>query len=95
MQNIKKSSESDIRERTRLILDWDKPFARYDPYRIRRFSGGSTCSSDSSEPSPSSVSSIPGSPNPAVRSARDIQIFEELRRFVPTIRPDKNAFRVK
>ncbi|KAK6044170.1 hypothetical protein COOONC_18325, partial [Cooperia oncophora] len=86
-----RSPGSVLRERTRLILDWDKPSTRHHPYRMRRLSCGSTCSSDSSQPSPSSVSSLPDSPHPAMRTVRDIQVFEKLRRFVPTISSERNA----
>ncbi|VDM71891.1 unnamed protein product, partial [Strongylus vulgaris] len=61
---------------------------------MRRLSGGSTCSSDCSQPSPSSVSSLPDSPHPAMRTTRDIQIFERLRRFVPSISSERNAFMI-
>ncbi|KAK6741136.1 hypothetical protein RB195_009161 [Necator americanus] len=96
MQKSQRSPTSGavIRERTRLILDWDKPSTRHHPYRTRRLSGGSTCSSDCSQPSPSSVSSLPDSPHPAIRTSRDIQIFERLRRFVPSISSERNAFRM-
>ncbi|WKY00030.1 hypothetical protein Q1695_014706 [Nippostrongylus brasiliensis] len=93
-KSTNRTSGSVLRERTRLILDWDKPSARHHPYRVRRLSGGSTCSTDSSQPSPSSVSSLPDSPHPAMRTARDIQVFERLRRFVPSLSSETNAFRI-
>ncbi|WKY00071.1 hypothetical protein Q1695_014725 [Nippostrongylus brasiliensis] len=93
-KSTNRTSGSVLRERTRLILDWDKPSARHHPYRVRRLSGGSTCSTDSSQPSPSSVSSLPDSPHPAMRTARDIQVFERLRRFVPSLSSERNAFRI-
>ncbi|VDO20489.1 hypothetical protein V3C99_001765 [Haemonchus contortus] len=94
MPKSTRSPGSALRERTRLILDWDKPSSRHHPYRMRRLSCGSTCSSDSSQPSPSSVSSLPDSPHPAMRTARDVQIFERLRQVVPTISSERNAFRI-
>uniref|UniRef100_A0A1I7XPW6 Uncharacterized protein n=1 Tax=Heterorhabditis bacteriophora TaxID=37862 RepID=A0A1I7XPW6_HETBA len=89
-----------IRERTRALLGWDESAAtsfRHHPYqkvRVRRLSGGSTCSSDCSQPSPCSISSLPESPHPAMRSTRDVQVFERLRHLVSVLPTDKNAFQI-
>ncbi|KAJ1354196.1 hypothetical protein KIN20_011045, partial [Parelaphostrongylus tenuis] len=43
---------------------------------------------------PVHVRSLPDSPHPAIRSAKDFEVFEKLRRFVPVISSEKNAFKI-
>ncbi|CAI4231100.1 unnamed protein product [Auanema sp. JU1783] len=93
----KSGTRAELGERIRTILDCPQQFNRMHPYegRQRKLSGGSTCSSDYSQLSPDSVSSsaVAFSPfvsHPAIRSSRDLLVFEKLRHVVPQLSSEEN-----